>query len=95
MATTTVRSSILDSPRDLLAWAGLERSSLFRRLPENHQGALKLLLRLSSCLGMSYVFGWLTLRCGSIWPAALSDGMHKVMPFSSSPWDGQDPPWLE
>jgi hypothetical protein len=41
---------------------------------------------------MSYVLGWLTMRSGSIWPAALSHGLQNVMALSSSQWQHwQDP----
>jgi membrane protease YdiL (CAAX protease family) len=75
-----------------LVWSGFHFLGDFHRTTEDHQVAIKLVLRLCSCLAMSYVFGWLTLRSGSIWPAALSHGLQNVWVLSTSTWLGwQDP----
>ena len=34
--------------------------------------------RLATCLALGFVFGWLTLRAGSIWPAAIAHGLYNV-----------------
>ena len=38
--------------------------------------------RLTSCIAMSYALAWLTLRSGSVWPAALAHGFSNVWIFS-------------
>ncbi|MGB8660142.1 MAG: type II CAAX endopeptidase family protein [Candidatus Acidiferrum sp.] len=75
-----------------LVWSAFHFFGDFQKTTDDYEVAVKLLLRLSSCVVMSYVFGWLTLRSASIWPAALCHGLQNVMAFSSSHWrDGQDP----
>jgi CAAX protease family protein len=33
---------------------------------------------LATCLALGFVFGWLTLRSGSIWPAAIAHGLYNI-----------------
>jgi membrane protease YdiL (CAAX protease family) len=44
---------------------------------------LQLCRRLSSCLALSFIVGWLTLRTGSVLPAAVTHGLSNVL--GSSP----------
>jgi membrane protease YdiL (CAAX protease family) len=75
-----------------LVWSAFHFLGDFQKTTDDYEVALKLLLRLSFCLTMSYVLGWLTMRSGSIWPAALSHGLQNVMALSSSQWQHwQDP----
>lgn len=67
-----------------LVWSSFHLAGDFQKTTHDYEVALRLFMRLASCVAMSYVFGWLTLRSGSIWPAALSHGLQNVMVFSSS-----------
>ena len=67
-----------------LVWGAFHFVGDFQKTTDDYEVALRLFMRLASCVAMSYVFGWLTLRSGSIWPAALSHGLQNVMVFSIS-----------
>jgi membrane protease YdiL (CAAX protease family) len=43
----------------------------------------KLGFRLFMCVVLSFVFGWLTLRAGSVFPAAVALGLYNVLGKSS------------
>lgn len=74
-----------------LVWSAFHFLGDFRGTSEDYQVPIHLLTRLWFCVTMGYVFGWLTLRSGSIWPAALAHGMQDVWPFSNSVlFQGQD-----
>lgn len=74
-----------------LAWSAFHFLDDFRKTSEDYQVLLKLTSRLGLCIAMSYVLGWLTLRSGSIWPAALAHGLQNVWAFSGAQsLDGQD-----
>jgi membrane protease YdiL (CAAX protease family) len=74
-----------------LVWSAFHFLGDFQKTTDDYDVALKLLLRLSLCVGMSYAFGWLTLRSGSIWPAALCHGLQNVLVLSNPLWFGQNP----
>ncbi len=75
-----------------LVWAA------FHFFTDSYSGAsdfgvfLKLTLRISTCLSLGYVLGWLTLRSGSILPAALAHTLYNVLIFSNfgPPFPGKD-----
>jgi membrane protease YdiL (CAAX protease family) len=66
-----------------IVWAAFHFVSdiSFSRLSETDV-LLKLGWRTLSCLALSYVLGWLTLRFGSILPAALAHTVYNVLVFS-------------
>ena len=72
-----------------LAWSAFHFLGDFQKTTGDYEFLLKLTSRLSLCIAMSYVLGWLTLRSGSIWPAALAHGLHNVWTFSRV--NGQQP----
>jgi membrane protease YdiL (CAAX protease family) len=69
-----------------VVWSAFHFLGDFRQTTEDYQVFSKLAMRLLSCLVSSYVLGWLTLRSGSIWPAALSHGLQNVLIFSTAHW---------
>lgn len=69
-----------------LVWSAFHFLGDFQKTTEDYEVALRLFMRLASCVAMSYTLGWLTLRSGSIWPAALSHGLQNILVFSSSQW---------
>lgn len=74
-----------------LVWSAFHFLGDFRGTSEDYQVPVQLLTRLWFCLTMGYVFGWLTLRSGSVWPAVLAHGMQDVWPLSNSVlFQGQD-----
>jgi membrane protease YdiL (CAAX protease family) len=73
-----------------LAWSAFHFLGDFQKITYDYELLLKLTSRLIFCIALSYVLGWLTLRSGSIWPAALGHGLHNVWAFGSQV-DGQDP----
>jgi hypothetical protein len=66
-----------------LVWRAFHFLGDFHRTTEDYQVAIEFVSRLCSCLAMSYVFEWLTLRSGSIWPAALCEGPQNVWALST------------
>jgi membrane protease YdiL (CAAX protease family) len=75
-----------------LAWSAFHFLGDFQKTTDDYEVLLKLTSRLGFCIAMSYVLGWLTLRSGSIWPAALAHGLHNVWAFSQAQTlDGQEP----
>jgi membrane protease YdiL (CAAX protease family) len=66
-----------------LAWAAFHFTLDFRHTTEDYQIALRFAFRIADCIAMSYVLGWLTLRSGSIWPAALAHGLNNIWAFSA------------
>ena len=75
-----------------LVWSASHFLGDFQKTTEDYQVLLRLTSRLGLCVAMSYALGWLTLRSGSIWPAALTHGLHNVWAFSGAhSLDGQDP----
>lgn len=78
-----------------LVWSAFHFIGDFQGTNEDYQVFFKLAFRLFSCVVLGYVFGWLTLRSGSIWPAALAHGFHNVWVLSGSQWlGGQDSLWV-
>ncbi|HEX4542555.1 MAG TPA: CPBP family intramembrane glutamic endopeptidase [Candidatus Acidoferrum sp.] len=73
-----------------IVWAAFHFFSdfSFSRLTEI-DALLRLGARLFTCLALSYAFGWLTLRFGSILPAAVAHAFHNVLVYS-----GFGPPFL-
>jgi membrane protease YdiL (CAAX protease family) len=73
-----------------IVWAAFHFFSdfSFSRLTET-DALLRLGSRLFTCLTLSYVFGWLTLRFGSILPAAVAHAFYNVLVYS-----GFGPPFL-
>lgn len=79
-----------------LVWGAFHFLGDFQNTSEDYQVFFKLAFRLFSCVVLGYVFGWLTLRSGSIWPAALAHGFHNVWALSSSQWlREQDSSWVK
>ena len=73
-----------------MVWAGFHFVSdvSFSRLTETDV-LLKLTWRILFCLALSYVLGWLTLRFGSILPAAIAHTFYNTLVIS-----GFGPPFL-
>ena len=66
-----------------IVWAAFHFSSDFAFARVTDQEAiLKLASRIFTCLVLSYVLGWLTLRTGSILPASLAHTFYNVLVFS-------------
>jgi membrane protease YdiL (CAAX protease family) len=66
-----------------IVWAAFHFSSDFAFARVTDQEAiLKLASRTFTCLVLSYVLGWLTLRTGSILPASLAHTFYNVLVFS-------------
>lgn len=66
-----------------MVWAAFHFSSDFAFARVTDQEAiLKLASRVFTCLVLSYVLGWLTLRTGSILPASLAHTFYNVLVFS-------------
>jgi membrane protease YdiL (CAAX protease family) len=68
-----------------IVWSAFHLLGDFAKTTEDYQVFSVLTSRLSSCIAMSYVFGWLTLRSGSIWPAALAHGLSNVWALALQP----------
>jgi membrane protease YdiL (CAAX protease family) len=67
-----------------IVWAAFHFASDFAFARVTDQGAiLKLFSRIFTCLILSYVFGWLTLRTGSILPASIAHTFYNVLVFSN------------
>ena len=75
-------------------WCGEHFIGDFRKTSEDYQVFFNLASRLYFCLALSYVFGWLTLRSGSIWPAVLAHGLHNVWVLSTAYWLRVQDSWL-
>jgi membrane protease YdiL (CAAX protease family) len=66
-----------------IVWAAFHFFSDFAFVRVTDQEViLKLASRIFTCLVLSYVFGWLTLRTGSILPASLAHTLYNVLVFS-------------
>ncbi|MGD0403373.1 MAG: CPBP family intramembrane glutamic endopeptidase [Candidatus Acidiferrales bacterium] len=61
-----------------IAWSAFHFLGDFLRMTEDHQVFVQFFFRISSCVAISYVLGWLTLRSGSIWPAAIAHGLSNI-----------------
>lgn len=76
-----------------IVWAAFHFVSdvFFSRLTESDV-LLKLAWRILFCLAFSYVLGWLTLRFGSILPAAIAHTYYNVLVMSGfgPPFIGKD-----
>lgn len=66
-----------------LSWSASHFLGDFQRAGEDYEILVILASRLSLCISMSYVLGWLTLRSGSIWPAVLAHGLNNAWALSS------------
>ncbi len=78
-----------------LTWSAFHFLGDFLRMTEDYQIFLQLFFRITSCIAISYVLGWLTLRSRSIWPAALAHGFSNVWIFAMTySLDGQQRPFL-
>jgi membrane protease YdiL (CAAX protease family) len=66
-----------------MVWAAFHFSSdfAFARVTDR-EAILKLASRIFTCLVLSYVLGWLTLRTGSILPASLTHTFYNVIVLS-------------
>ena len=65
-----------------VVWSSIHLLGDFTKTTEDYQVLSVLTSRLSLCIAMSYVLGWLTLRSGSIWPAALAHGLSNFWALS-------------
>jgi membrane protease YdiL (CAAX protease family) len=66
-----------------IVWAAFHFFSDFSFVRVTDQAViLKLASRILTCLVLSYVFGWLALRTGSILPASLAHTIYNVLVFS-------------
>jgi membrane protease YdiL (CAAX protease family) len=65
-----------------LVWSAFHFLDDFHTVKSDQQVLTIFFYRLSFCIGLSYVLGWLTLRSGSIWPASLVHGLNNVFVFS-------------
>jgi membrane protease YdiL (CAAX protease family) len=77
-----------------LVWSAFHFMGDFQKTSEDYQVLLKLGLRLFSCVVLGYVLGWLALRSGSVWPAALAHGFDNVWVISGSGWLREQDSWL-
>ena len=78
-----------------IAWSAFHFLGDFRRMAEDYQVFLQLVFRITTCIAMSYVLGWLTLRSRSIWPAALAHGLSNVWILAMAySFDWQQTPFL-
>jgi membrane protease YdiL (CAAX protease family) len=78
-----------------IAWSAFHFLGDFQRMTEDYQVLLQLFFRITSCVAISYVLGWLTLRSGSIWPAALAHGLSNIWIFAmTDALDAQQSPFL-
>jgi membrane protease YdiL (CAAX protease family) len=73
-----------------LAWSAFHFLGDFQKAASDYAVFLTFIFRISFCIAMSYVLGWLTLHSGSIWPAAISHGLSNVWALSAVyPLDGR------
>lgn len=61
-----------------MVWAVFHLQADFSYRSSEGSVLLGILWRLVSCLALGFVFGWLTLHSGSIWPAAVAHGLYNV-----------------
>jgi membrane protease YdiL (CAAX protease family) len=61
-----------------MVWAIFHFQADFSYRSSDGAVLLGILWRLVHCLVLGFVFGWLTLRSGSIWPAAIAHGLYNV-----------------
>jgi membrane protease YdiL (CAAX protease family) len=78
-----------------IAWSAFHFLGDFLGTTTDCQVFLRLLFRITNCVAMSYVLGWLTLRSKSIWPAALAHGLSNIWIMAMNySIDGQQSPFL-
>lgn len=61
-----------------LVWAAVHFQGDFNSRSSDSAVLLQILSRVARCLALGFVLGWLTLRSGSIWPAAIAHGLYNV-----------------
>jgi membrane protease YdiL (CAAX protease family) len=61
-----------------LLWAAFHFQGDFNSHSTDSAVLLQILWRVAGCLALGFVLGWLTLRSGSIWPAAIAHGLYNV-----------------
>jgi membrane protease YdiL (CAAX protease family) len=67
-----------------ISWSAFHFLGDVAGMSEDSAIFLQFAFRLTSCVAMSYVLGWLTLRSGSVWPAALAHGFSNVWILTNS-----------
>jgi membrane protease YdiL (CAAX protease family) len=74
-----------------LVWGAFHFESDFRAMGTDYQVLANFVLRLSNCISLAFVLGWLTLRARSIWPAVLAHGFSNIWLFAlTEPRHGQN-----
>jgi membrane protease YdiL (CAAX protease family) len=61
-----------------LAWGAYHLQADFSHLSSDGSVMSQIFWRLATCVALGFVFGWLALRSGSIWPAAIAHGLYNV-----------------
>jgi membrane protease YdiL (CAAX protease family) len=61
-----------------MVWAVFHLQADFSYRSSEGSVLLGILSRSVTCLALGFVFGWLTMRSGSIWPAAIAHGLYNV-----------------
>jgi membrane protease YdiL (CAAX protease family) len=67
-----------------VVWGAFHFGSDFRAHLSDTDVLLAMLSRLVTCVALGFVFGWLTLRTGSVLPAALAHGVYNMFLFTSA-----------
>jgi membrane protease YdiL (CAAX protease family) len=62
-----------------MIWAVIHFQSDFSYGMSDGTVLLGMVERWATCLALGFVLGWLTLRSGSIWPAAIAHGLYNVI----------------
>ena len=61
-----------------LVWGAFHFTIDFRNASSDSDVLVRLAVRLTICVLLSYVFGWLMLQSRSVWPAALAHGFYNI-----------------
>jgi membrane protease YdiL (CAAX protease family) len=67
-----------------LAWGAVHFQTDFSLASTDGWMIAQIFRRLATCTALGFVLSWLTLRSGSIWPAAIAHGLDNVLLMSGS-----------